>query len=103
MPSAETRRGRQATREDGDQEPEDEEVESAELPDPQDRINDFDWEDLQEKYHDMIKERGNTEQELYEEFTNLINVADSPLPRRPDLTFVCSSLPYGPTRRVLTK
>jgi len=42
--------------------------------DPSDEIQKFDWEELQARYHDMIKERGNVEESLWAEFKELIDV-----------------------------
>jgi len=42
--------------------------------DPQEKIATFDWGDLEKRYHDMIQERGNIEQGLWNEFNELLNV-----------------------------
>jgi hypothetical protein len=41
---------------------------------PSEELQNFDWEELQEQYHHMIKERGDVEDGLLAEFTELINV-----------------------------
>lgn len=41
---------------------------------PSEEIQKFDWAELQERYHNMIKERGEAENKLWDEFTELINV-----------------------------
>jgi sugar (pentulose or hexulose) kinase len=41
---------------------------------PSEEIQEFDWEELQERYHNMIKERGEAEHKLWDEFTELVNV-----------------------------
>lgn len=45
--------------------------------DPQDAIQKFDWEELQQRYHRMIEEQTLAEDQLWEEFTQLINVRAS--------------------------
>jgi hypothetical protein len=43
-------------------------------PDPKVKIPDFDWADLEQRYHDMVKERAKVEDGLYKEFDSLITV-----------------------------
>lgn len=42
--------------------------------DPRDEIQEFDWGGLQQRYHNMIKERGHIEDQLWEEFSELLQV-----------------------------
>lgn len=41
---------------------------------PSEELQIFDWEELQEQYHHMIQERGDVEDGLLTEFTELMNV-----------------------------
>lgn len=43
---------------------------------PSDEIQKFDWEELEHRYHQMIKERTTAEDQLANEFTQLLNVRD---------------------------
>jgi hypothetical protein len=43
-------------------------------PDCKVKIDDFDWEALELRYHNMIKERGKVEEDLYAEFDGLMKV-----------------------------
>jgi hypothetical protein len=42
--------------------------------DPFEELQKFDWEELQARYHQMIKERGDAEDKLWDEFKELIDV-----------------------------
>jgi hypothetical protein len=41
---------------------------------PAEELQKFDWEELQARYHQMIKERGDAEDKLWDEFKELIDV-----------------------------
>lgn len=45
--------------------------------DPREAIQNFDWEELQQRYHQMIQEQTLAEDQLWDEFTRLINVRAS--------------------------
>lgn len=64
--------------------------------DPQDEILKFDWEELQQRYHRMIKEQTLAEDQLWEEFTQLINVRAS-ISKRIDIphSHISSTSLYG--------
>ena len=47
---------------------------SSMLSDPRDRIEDFDWDDLQHRYHDKIDQLNATEGSIMNEFNNLCDV-----------------------------
>ena len=50
-------------------------AESSAVDGPQDRIGDFDWEDLHQRYHDQRKEFRTNEQAIFTEFRLLCNVS----------------------------
>jgi hypothetical protein len=51
----------------------DHEVNTA-VVDPKVKIDDFAWDDLEQRYHDMVRERGKVEESLLAEFESLIKV-----------------------------
>ena len=50
---------------------------SPTLSDPQDKIEDFDWDDLQQRYHSKIAQLGATEQNILTEFGTLCEVSNA--------------------------
>ncbi|KAI4123707.1 MAG: hypothetical protein LQ347_006050, partial [Umbilicaria vellea] len=46
----------------------------AESNDPKEPIDDFDWVELEKRFHSKMKECEHVEQEIYEEFNNLLEV-----------------------------
>ena len=44
---------------------------------PQDEIQDFDWVDLQQRYHDQMKQHDTNEQEILQEFSSFCDVHSS--------------------------
>lgn len=47
----------------------------AESNDPKEPIDDFDWVELEKRFHSKMKECEHVEQEIYEEFNNLLEVS----------------------------
>jgi hypothetical protein len=47
---------------------------SLTIVDPKVKIEDFAWDDLEQRYHDMIRDRGEIEKGLFAEFESLIKV-----------------------------
>jgi hypothetical protein len=72
-------------------------------PDPMVKIPDFDWPDLEQRYHDMIKERAKVEEGLYEEFDSLMKVRHSSSLNGPSLIFMPSTSASGWILYTLTK
>lgn len=69
---------------------------SPTLSDPQDKIEDFDWNDLQQRYHDKIAQLDATEHSILGEFGKLCDVS---LPQSLRLQFAYgyrSVSRYGP-------
>jgi hypothetical protein len=59
---------------DGDDDDEDEDA-TDEFNEPANAISPFDWENLQQRYHDQMRHCGEQEQDLYREFSRLCNVS----------------------------
>lgn len=83
-----------------------EEAEDPSILDPAEGISHLNWEDLEQRYHDMIRECENTESNLLEEWNSLIKVIYShqtTLSYRNILTHSPSSSKSGPNPDTPTK
>ena len=71
-------KGRKGSRDSGSNDSMNEEPESPDslaMSDPQEKIEDFDWNDLQQRYHDKIAQLDATEQSILAEFGSLCDVS----------------------------
>lgn len=48
---------------------------SSDIGDPQDKIEDLDWTDLEQRYHDKMRQLNETEQSIMSEFHGLCQVS----------------------------